>query len=354
MIAASEGEPVQRRWRVIGWIGGALVALIVAGLVFWAVSPWPSVWVLRAAPDPGGLDDAATAASYAPADIHADLDVVYDEGSAEGRLDVFRPDDAGPALPVVFWVHGGAFIAGEKEPLRGYLQVLASHGFTVVNVEYTHAPEAVYPGPIEQVDRAIEHVMEHAAEFHADADRIVLAGDSAGAHIAAQTAMAIAQPDYAAAAGLPAAVAPDQLVGTVLFSGPYDPTTVDYDNELFGFFMRTVLWSYSGTKSFLDDPAFLCTALTQHVDAAYPPSFVSTGPADPLLRQNEEWVAALEGAGVDVTPLFFDAATTPESVGHEYQLALNTPEARQAMVAQVAFLRSVTGAEPRAGVSDAW
>jgi acetyl esterase/lipase len=326
----------------------------VAGVVFWNVSPWPSVWLLRSAPDPAGLENAQSAGEYVPDDIHAALDVVYDESSAEGRLDVFRPDDSRTALPVVFWVHGGAFIAGQKEPIRNYLRVLASHGFTVVNVEYTHAPEAIYPGPIVQVNRAISHVVEHASEFHVDPDRIVLAGDSAGAHIAAQTAMAIAQPDYASDAELPAAAAPDQLVGTVLFSGPYDPTTVDYDNDTFGFFMRTVMWSYSGTKDFLRDERFLYTSLPQHVDSAYPPTFVSTGPADPLLAQNEEWAAALTEAGVDVTRLFFDAATTPDTVGHEYQLSLHTPQAKQALVDQVAFLRAVTGAEERAGVSDSW
>lgn len=343
-----------RVWRVLAWIAGTLTALIVAGVIFWNISPWPGVWLLRSAPDPGGMENAEMVQKYVPDDIHADLDVVYDESSPEGRVDVFHPDDAESALPTVFWVHGGSFIAGEKEALRNYLQVLSSHGFTVVNVEYTHAPEAVYPGPIVQVDSAIAHVVAHADEFFVDPDRIVIAGDSAGAHIAAQTAMAIAQPSYAEAAGLPASISPEQLSATILFSGPYDPTTVNYDSELFGFFMRTVMWSYSGTRAFLDDEAFLYTALPQHVDGDYPPSFVSTGPADPLLAQNEEWVEALTAAGVDVTTLFFDAATTPDTVGHEYQLALDTPQAQQAMIEQVAFLRQVTSAEMRDGVSDAW
>jgi acetyl esterase/lipase len=344
-----------KRWARAGlWVLGVIASLALAGVIFWNVSPWPAVWLLRSAPDPAGLENARTAAQYAPDDIRADLDVVYDESSAEGRLDVFRPDDANEALPTVFWVHGGAFIAGQKEPLRNYLQVLASHGFTVVNVEYTHAPEAVYPRPVEQVDRAMAYVVAHAEQFGVDPERLVLAGDSAGAHMAAQAAMAIAQPEYAADAGLPASVDSDRLRGVVLFSGPYDPTTVNYDNDTFGFFMRTVMWSYSGTKSFLNDERFLYTALPRHVDADYPPAFVSTGPADPLLTQNREWAAALHAAGVDVTELFFDPDATPDTVGHEYQLALNTPQAREALVAQVAFLRAVTGADVRGGVADRW
>jgi len=344
-----------KRWaRVLLSIVGVIAVLAIAGGIFWNVSPWPGVWIIRAAPDPAGLDNAKTAAKYVPSDIHADLDLVYDDSSPDGRLDVFRPDDDAALLPTIFWVHGGAFIAGEKEPLRNYLQVLASHGFTVVNVEYTHAPEAEYPTPIRQVDRAIDYVVQNAERLGADPERLVIAGDSAGAHIAAQSAMAIAQPEYAEAAGLPASVARDQLRGVVLFSGPYDPTTVNYDNDTFGFFMRTVMWSYSGTKSFLDEESFRYTALPKFVDAEYPPAFVSTGPADPLLKQNREWAEALSTAGVDLRELFFDPATTPETVGHEYQLALDTPQARQAMIEQVAFLREVTGAAAREGVADGW
>lgn len=344
-----------RRWvKVLLWVGGVVVAVVVAGVVFWNVSVWPSVWLLRQAPDPGGLDNAAAASELVPDGIHSDLDLVVDDDSDQARIDVFRPQSSEEGLPVVFWVHGGAFIAGEKEPLRDYLRILASHGFTVVNVEYTHAPEATYPTPIIQVNDAIAYALDHADQLHIDPDRIVIAGDSAGAHIAAQTAMAISQPAYADAAGLPAAIAPAQLVGVVLFSGPYDPTTVDYDDASFGFFMRTVLWAYSGTKDFLHDEQFLFAALPEHVDASYPPTFVSTGPADPLLRQNLEWVDALQAAGVDTTTLFFDADEVPDTVGHEYQLAVSTDEARQAMKSSVAFLRDVTGAEYREGVSDTW
>ncbi|MGB4135821.1 MAG: hypothetical protein BGN97_05195 [Microbacterium sp. 69-10] len=344
-----------KRWKkTVLWIAGALVSVIAAGVVFWNVSVWPSVWLLRQIPDPGGLANAQTAARLVPDGIHSDLDLVYDARSDQGRIDVFRPDDATGSLPVVFWVHGGGFIAGQKEPLRDYLRILASHGFVVVNVEYTHAPEAIYPIAVRQVGAAIAYATGKAEDLHIDPDRVVIAGDSAGAHIAAQAAMAIAQPDYATRAGLPTPIAPQQLVGTVQFSGPYDPTTVNYDNATFGFFMRTVMWAYSGRKEFLQDDSFLMTALPKHVDADYPPLFVSTGPADPLLAQNLAWAKAAAEAGVDVTTLFFDAGGVPETIGHEYQLALDTEQARDAMKQYVSFLRTVTSAPMRAGVSDSW
>lgn len=54
------------------------------------------------------------------------------------------------------------------------------------------------------------------------------------------------------------------------------------------------------------------------------------------------------------TTLLFDADSTPAEIGHEYQLNLSTMQARQSMKEVVAFLRSVTHAEMRTGVSDSW
>lgn len=253
--------------KILAGVFGGRGAIAVAGVVFWSTSPWPGVWAIRAVPDEYTQRNVGIAAEFVPTDIRARIDLVYDKSSPQGVLDVFAPADAEAPLPTIFWVHGGGFIAGTKTPVQNYLKILSSHGFTIVNVEYTHAPEATYPTPLRQVDAAIAYSL---------------------AHIAAQTAMAIAQPNYAEAAGIPVSLAPEQLVGSVQYSGPYDPTAVDYDNATFGFYMRTVMWAYSGTKHFLDDPQFLFTALPEHVDAPYPPTFVSTGPTDPLLHQNEQ------------------------------------------------------------------
>lgn len=327
----------------------ATVALASSKL---GISPVPAVNLVRMSPDLTGLGAAPAATPYVPSGIRTVLDAVYDASSPEGILDVFTPDDGATALPTIFWMHGGGFIAGEKWPLRDYLAVLASHGFTVVNVEYTHAPEAIYPTPIRQLNAAIAFVIDHAGEYRVDPNRILLAGDSAGAHMAAQTAMAIAQPDYAAAAQLPAAISPEQLVGTVQFSGAYDPNGVNFKSKAFGFFMTTVMWAYSGTKKFLTDPLFQMTALPRYVTSQYPPTFVSTGPADPLLSQNEAWVAALKNVGVPVTTLFFDPETTAATVGHEYQLDIAGPQGRQALRAIVEFIRGASHADFREGVAD--
>lgn len=332
---------------------GRLATAVLASK--WGISPKPAVQLFRSSPELTGLGPALSAADFADGSVHSDLDVVCDNADPDAIVDIFHPEQVSGPLPTLFWVHGGGFIAGEKWALRDYLSLVAAHGFTVVNVEYTHAPEAIYPTPIRQLNTAIAYLIDHAPAYGIDPGRIILAGDSAGAHISAQAAMAIAQPEYAAKANLPAVIEPDQLVGAVQFSGPFDPTAFDYSNRVFGFFMRTVLWAYSGSRDFEKTDAFRYAALPAFVTSDYPPTFVSTGPADPLLSQNLLWVKALEKAGVDVTALFFDAPPDPaaEDVpGHEYQLNLHSPEGQTSFRDMIAFLRRVSGADYHEGPAD--
>lgn len=346
-----DNTKVKRRWPRV--LGGVLAVLAVVGIVAFQVSPWPSVLVIRALGD-DGLDGANANDEFVPEGIVSQLDLPYDPEDEALTLDVFRPADAPGPLPTVVWVHGGGFIGGIKEPLRPYLKVLASHGYTTVNIEYTHAPETQYPTPVLQLSRALEYVVANSASLGVDPDQIVLAGDSAGAHIAGQSAMAISQDAYAQAAGLPQAIDGSALVGVMLFSGPFDLDLTSTDNRSFAWYMRTVLWAYTGEKHFADDPGLELLSLAQHVTDEFPPSFVSTGPYDPLLAHSESLVAQLVSVGAEPSTLFFDAASTPESVGHEYALALSTPQAKQAMVELVAFLRGVSDGPELPGASADW
>lgn len=350
----SNDEPRPRRrraLRILSIIVAVVVVLVGGGAIAFQVSPWPSVLVIRAT-GADGMSEGAAIEKYVPEGIDERLDLVYDDASPDGRIDVFSPADAEGPLPTIVWVHGGAFIAGIKEALRPYLRIVASHGFTVVNVEYTKAPEGTYPLPVQQLDAAVEFVTANADSLGVDPTQLVLAGDSAGAHIAAQFALAATDPAYADAAGIAVRTPGEDLRAAALFSGPYD-LDVDVSNETFGWFLRTVLWAYSGTKAFATDPHVAYASLVDHATASFPPTLISTGPADPLRSQNELFAERLSEAGAPVTTLFFDPAASPE-VGHEYQLELDTDEARAGMKALVALVRENTDGPERHGVSDDW
>jgi acetyl esterase/lipase len=103
-------------------------------------------------------------------------------------LDVYRHRDAVDS-PVVIFVHGGAFVRGDKdvdgEVYANVLYYFARHGFLGVNMEYRRAPEFKYPGGAQDVAAAVAWTRTHAREHGGNPERIFLVGHSAGGtHVA--------------------------------------------------------------------------------------------------------------------------------------------------------------------------
>ncbi|QGH69656.1 alpha/beta hydrolase [Pseudactinotalea sp. HY158] len=352
-LRAVGSEPSSRVLRRM-WLYGGIVAaaLSAAAALTYELSPWPRVWMLRLISE-NEADPVATTTPYVPDDIDARLDLVYDPAEPACRFDVYRPRGAGP-LPTVLWVHGGGFVQGRKERRRPYLEVLSSHGFTVIGLEYTTAPEAVYPAQIHQLRRAVRYVVEHAADLGVDPGRLVLGADSAGAHMLAQSVLASTDADYAAWTGLPRVVDPGRLRGAVLASGTYDMRASYAIRAVYGlyaWYVRTIVWAYTGTRRFPSDPRFEQATIVDHVTRSFPPSFISSAPQDPLGPQSRDLARRLRAAGVQVDEVVLDEDSPS---GHVFEFDLSNPDARTTMIRLVAFLRHVTGADHRDGVSDGW
>lgn len=318
-----------------------LCAVMLIGVAVFAafrLSPWPSVLLIRHASDQGAAEAAASVAPHVPQGVTAQRGLSYAAGDPDTKFDLFMPAHAGP-LPAIIWVHGGGFISGTRSDMAGYLQVLAGRGFVTIGIDYSLAPEAEFPTPVEQTNLALAYVAAHAARFNIDPARIFLAGDSAGAQIAAQTALVISDPAYAVRMGLKPGLPPGGLRGLVLYCGPYDPSVMNFDGP-FGDFMRTVLWSYLDTRD-PHGPAVARIAVTPHVGGSFPPAFISAGNADPLAPQSAALADALRARGVMTETLFFPADHDPP-LGHEYQFLLSTPAGREALEKSVAFLNALT------------
>lgn len=316
----------------------ATIILSVGALyVAHVASPWPTVWVIRYVFAKGAERASASTAPYVPAGIRIEPNIRYGPGPDE-LMDVFAPTNASAALPAVLWVHGGGFVAGSRADLGNYLQVLAARGFVAIAVGYSRAPEARFPTPVQQTNDALAYVLANAHELGVDPDRIFLAGDSAGAQIAAQSALVISDASYAADLGIEPRIPRERLRGVVLFCGPHDPIGRK-PSLLFRPYIRTVVWSYMGTRD-LEQPHVKRMALVPHVTATFPPAFISTGNDDPLAPQSIALAEALKAKGVEIETLFFPEDYEP-ALGHEYQMYLSRPEAREAMDRYVAFLKGL-------------
>jgi len=297
------------------------------------------VLVIRRGFDKGAAEASQALEKHVPAGVSELRNETYDASDPDGHLDVFFPSDvknSDRTLMTVVWIHGGAWISGTKDQIANYAKVLAGNGYTVVGVDYSVAPGKTYPTPVRQVNTALGYLVKNAQRLHVDSSRFVLAGDSGGAHIAAQVVNVISVPSYASALGITPSLQRSQLRGMVLFCGPYDVGKVKLDGS-FGGFLRTVLWSYSGTKDFMTNPQFATASVVNYVTGEFPPSFISAGNADPLEPQSRELAEALASHGVLVDTLFFPKDYAPP-LAHEYQFNLDVTAGRGALNRMLAFL----------------
>lgn len=119
-------------------------------------------------------------------------DVPYlKSGLVEHTLDVYRPAGA-HGLPVVFYVHGGAFRSLSKDTHWIMGLAFARRGLVVAMPNYRLAPEHRFPAGLEDTAEALRYVRQHAAAWGGDPNRIILAGESAGANLVTSLALSIA------------------------------------------------------------------------------------------------------------------------------------------------------------------
>ena len=321
------------------------ILLLCLGLAFigyaaFVLSPWPSALLTRLAFSYGASKTTAALAKHVPAGIREQRDIRYGRAEEE-KLDIYLPPDgAKPGRPLIVWLHGGAFVAGDRQDVAPYLKILAGRGFASVAVGYTRAPTARYPGPVLQANAALGFLQREGQRLGVDPARMVLAGDSAGAHIVAQLAIAFTSQDYAGLLGLQPAVPPTSLQGMALFCGAFDFTAVDPTGR-FGSFVRSVLLAYFGTSNPFDSERITEAAVPRYVTEAFPPSFISVGNGDALAPQSVVMAQALRDRGVRVDTLFFPPETEPK-LPHEYQFDLDRPEGKQALERLTAFLNGLS------------
>lgn len=144
---------------------------------------------------------------------HAALfDLAYGEESGE-RLDFFPAPKSG--APLLVFIHGGWWRSLDKSDFSFVAPAYTAAGFNVALTNYSLAPEVSIAEIVRQQLRALAWLYRHAEAYDFDAQRIVLAGHSAGAHLCAMMLAAL-WPEFAP--DLPA----DLVKGAILMSGIYD------------------------------------------------------------------------------------------------------------------------------------
>jgi acetyl esterase/lipase len=327
-----------RLFRIFVWVLSVIIFLAILIYVAFRVSPWPSVLLIRRSFTKEGASANEKLAKYVPDGIASKLDFQYDSSYSKAKLDLYYPQypiNTNPKYPLIIWVHGGGFIAGHKEELANYCKILASKGFIVASADYSIAPETHYPVPVSQINTAIAFLVK-GTEFNIDTSKIILAGDSGGAHIVAQLANIFTNQEYAAMLGMAPSVDPANLKGVILHCGPYNTALVDFDGD-YGWFLKTVLWSYIGNKNFKNDPKYKGFSVSNFVTSNFPRTFISVGNKDALSLHSHDLASKLSSKGVIVDSLFFPDNYSPD-LPHEYQFNLDNEAGKLALQRTVKFL----------------
>jgi len=119
-----------------------------------------------------------------PAGVKVERDIEYVAGGGKSRsLDIYLPEKPEGKLPLVVWIHGGAWLGGDKDGCPAARMV--SRGYVAASINYRLSQEAIFPAQIEDCKAAIRWLRANADKYNIDADRIGVWGSSAGGHLVA-------------------------------------------------------------------------------------------------------------------------------------------------------------------------
>jgi acetyl esterase len=207
------------------------------------------------------------------------------------RMRIYRPARVGP-FPVLAFFHGSGFVLCSLDTHDGMCRHLcAGAGCVVVSVDYRLAPEHKFPAGLDDCVVATRWIAGHAAELDGDAERMAVAGDSAGGNLAAAAALRIRDE------------AGPKLCGQLLIypvTDYFEPGTPSYQEnaEGYGLTRDTMIWFWN---HYLSDPAEgadpLASPLRARDLSGLPPALVMTAEYDPLRDEGDQYADKLRAAG---------------------------------------------------------
>ncbi len=231
--------------------------------------------------------------------VHRDLPYVTG-GHPRQKLDLYLPKD-GASLPLIVYIHGGAFKMGSKE--QGAPLEYLAQGYALASINYRLSQHALFPAQVEDCKSAIRWLRAHAAEYRLDPERIAAWGPSAGGHLAAMLGTTGDTTEFDTGAHLDQ---PSRVQAVVDYFGPTDFLQMDA-HRLAGGMVHDPADSpeselIGGPIQQNREKAARANPIT-YVSKNDPPFLIVHGSADPLVphHQSELLEAALKAAGVPVT-----------------------------------------------------
>jgi len=104
------------------------------------------------------------------------------------NLDLYVPPHGGNSLPLLIWIHGGGWRAGNKyndmNYMKSTLKAILEKGYAVASIEYRYSTTAIFPAQIQDCNRAADFLYENSGKYSLDKSRFAVIGFSAGGYLA--------------------------------------------------------------------------------------------------------------------------------------------------------------------------
>ncbi len=132
----------------------------------------------------GASEYLALALTYRPTpkDIEYVKNVRYGKEKNNYMHTYCRKDLKETRKPLLIYVHGGGWVSGLLEMRSPYLYKWAQKGFFASSLNYSFAPQKIFPEAIKELFCAVDHIIDRADEYNIDTENVVIAGESAGGY----------------------------------------------------------------------------------------------------------------------------------------------------------------------------
>lgn len=265
----------------------------------------------------------------------AEIEDLTIPGGLSGHVSVriVRPPNVPKELPAIIYLHGGGWVVGNAHTHDRLIRELATGvQAAVVFVNYSLSPEAKYPTALEECFAVVKWVSEHGGELGFDANRLAVAGDSAGGNLTAAVTLLSKE------RGGP------RIRQQVLFYPVTDATfeTESYHQFATDYFLRrdAMMWFWD---QYTNEPTHRAEITASPSQATLdqlqglPSALVITAEADVLRDEGEAYANMLRTAGVRVTAARFQGTI------HDFvmlNMTAGTAATRGAMELSIGWLRS--------------
>lgn len=332
---------MKRLLKVLAWLLGIVILLVGLTVLAFTISVRPGVYIIQK------LFDQPIEIMYEEKyDVDAPKveilkDIEYRSSYDNNILDIIYPKDGDGPYPIMFWVHGGGYVGGDKAGVTEFATYIAAENdMAVVTLNYEKAPSLQYPGQVYQLEDVYQFLYEEKDEYSMlDFEKVMFGGDSAGAQIAGQYVVIQTNDSYADQMNVEQIIDKDHLKGYISYSGPVDiqqMKDVKSSSFFLKFFTSTVARAFIGERNWQESEAIIEASIKEYVTEDFPATYITDGNSFSFPTQGLALEEALKEKDVYVKSLFFQ--DSDKEITHEYQFNYEMEEAKKALDETINFI----------------